>query len=220
MIMMLRLEDWTWEMDEESSWIWRLPLRRAFTLCESMMIDNHNDDDCDSSPLRFYTPWIRIILMIVILSWSSSVIWKSFAKCHRFLHWDYVDNHNHHDSDADHNHDVDDLIHEGDVNLQVWERIYSGVFSGWARGAGTCQSCPRAENNWYSWWKWGDRHDGCKEWRHHTRSRWTFYFYLKASIRWETPPRGLRLARNFSSSSRHEYLDYFTFDFSQWLWRQ
>ena len=26
--------------------------------------------------------------------------------------------------------DVDDLIHEGDVNLQVWERIYSGVFSG------------------------------------------------------------------------------------------
>ena len=41
------------------------------------------------------------------------------------------------------------------------------------------------------------------------------FFYLKASIRWETPPRGLRLARNFSSSSRHEYLDYFTFDFSQ-----
>ena len=84
MIMILRLEDWTWEMDEESSWIWRLPLRRAFTLCESMMIDNHNDDDCDSSPLRFYTLWFRIILMIVILSWSSSVIWKSFAKCHRF----------------------------------------------------------------------------------------------------------------------------------------
>ena len=34
----------------------------------------------------------------------------------------------------------------------------------------------------------------------------TVSFYLKASIRCETPPRGRRLARNFSSSSRQEYL--------------